>query len=213
MLLSAPTGRLPREEVAGTLWPEFDPLRAHQNLRTAVSSLRRLLAHSQWVRIEGPSVRLDMPSVRRDDVVFAEAAVAALERPSFDVVARAIGAYGGEFLPDDRYSDWTIYRRQELATLRRRLVLEAARLAQSKTEMESAAGWVRNVLAGDPADEPLARAAMRLYHRSGRRTEALRVYARLERALADELEVEPEPETQNLRAEVVKGPSSGEVSA
>jgi len=43
---------------------------------------------------------------------------------------------------------------------------------------------------------------MRLHLRAGDRGEALRVYERCRRLLAEELDTEPSPETEALRADV-----------
>ncbi len=54
----------------------------------------------------------------------------------------------------------------------------------------------------EPFRESGYRRLMRLHLRAGDRGEALRVYERCRRLLAEELDTEPSPETEALRADV-----------
>lgn len=198
MLLSAPTGSIGREEVAEAFWPDFDPIAAHQNVRVTVSALRKLLRHPHWVVIEGPVVTLALPAETRDDVAFEQAGLRALESDDIDSMRQAIESYQGVYLVGDMYNDWTTYRRQQVAELRRRLVLRAALLFANAGQPQEALPWLRSLTADDPCDEPVCRLLIRLYLSSGRRTEALRAYETLRKALRAELEVEPEEETLTL---------------
>ena len=56
----------------------------------------------------------------------------------------------------------------------------------------------RRLIARDPLNEAAYRKLMRCHERLGERREAVRLYERLTAVLRDELDSEPEPETQRL---------------
>ena len=89
------------------------------------------------------------------------------------------------------------------------LWLEATRaLAQSSVESgrdHEAAAALRRLVEHDPVDEEASRALMACALRRGERGEALREYRRLERALQDELGVEPGPETAAVYKQIRRG--------
>jgi DNA-binding SARP family transcriptional activator len=205
LLLSAPTGAVGRDEVAESIWPDSDPLAAHRSVRSTVTSLRRLLGAAQLVRFEGPAVRLLLPLGSRDDVAFEQAGRRALAAAELDQVCAALDLYTGTYLAQDRYSDWTIYRRQVMAGLRRELVMNAATLAEQRGMPHMALTWLAGLLAEDRCDEAAARWLMRLYLASGRRSEALRTYHAVEAALRADLDVRPETETTELFTDAKAG--------
>ncbi|HEV3309988.1 MAG TPA: DUF6788 family protein [Chloroflexota bacterium] len=195
LLLSAPNGVVPRDEVADTLWPDSDGLKAHQSMRATVSALQRLLGSRTLVRMEGPVVALSLPAGSRDDVLFEQAARVALATASVGGMITAIELFGGVYLSEVLYSDWTGYRRRMLSDLRRHLVLRAAGAGAAGADRSTIAGWLEELLRDDPCDEGAARLLMRRYLEEGNRTAALRLYRRLVTALKQDLEADPEPET------------------
>ncbi|HZT96973.1 MAG TPA: BTAD domain-containing putative transcriptional regulator [Chloroflexota bacterium] len=201
ILLSAPNGIVPRDEIAYSIWPDSDSFVAFQNLRSALSALRRALLSAGRIPATPEGIMLNVPPEARDDVRFESLAGKALGSNDFEVVARAMSQWAGEYLPGDRYLEWTQYRRIGLADLHTRLARHAGELARSKVESERALEWLRPVMAADATDEASARAAMRLWLRLGRRTEAVRRFQILARALSTELGIEPDGETIELHEE------------
>lgn len=195
LLVSAPTGVVPRDEVADTLWPDSDGLKAHQSMRATVSALRRLLGTRTWVRMEGPVVALSLPAGSRDDVAFEQAARTAMATADAGGMRTAIGLYHGVYLAEDLYSDWTRYRRRVLSDLKRDLVLRAARGAVAGSDRAAVTNWLEELLRDDPCDEGATRLLMGRYLEEKNRTAALRLYRRLVSALKQDLDVEPEAET------------------
>lgn len=198
MLLSAPLGRVGREEAAETLWPEQDPMVAHQNLRSTVGGLRRQLGGPEYISVQGPSLSLALPPGCRDDETFESAARGALREADGQLLETAVDCYTGPYLPEDLYADWTTYRRQILSDLHRELIfrLVAANAAPPLKRVE----LLRRLLAVDGCDEQAAALLIRALLSAGRRPEAFRVLNGLRESLASELEIEPEPETLSLLA-------------
>ncbi len=117
-----------RDELMELLWPgEHDRRRLSARLSVQLSTVRRVLRGG--VVADQDSVRLDLEEVSTD--------LEDLYRADDD--AAIVAAYGGEFLPADRYDDWTRGVRDE-ARLRflqagRRLV---ERLRQADRPMKAA---------------------------------------------------------------------------
>jgi len=112
----------------------------------------------------------------------------------------ALDLYGGAYLPDDPYEDWAAARREELRQQYHALLLRLARLSADAGDSAGAVWRLRLLLADDPCHEPATRLLMRLLAATGDRAEALRAYEALVRALRDDLDVVPTPETESLHA-------------
>ena len=107
------------------------------------------------------------------------------------LLQRADELYAGSYLPDDIYEDWAADRRERLKLAWADLRFALARAWEGRGDVESAAASLRQLLQADPCDERAARELMRLLSRQGLRTQAVRVYQALVRALRDDLDVEP----------------------
>ena len=125
-LLSSPGRKLGREQVMDVLWPDADIETASSRLDRSVYSLRQVLepalnrpASSRLLRMEreGP-VLADQAHIWVDADEFehllnqARATNDAGEREQ--LLEEASALYGGEFLPEERYSDWILTRRETL---------------------------------------------------------------------------------------------------
>jgi len=226
-LLTMPGQRLAREQAIDLLWPDADHDHGDANLRAAVHRLRAVLdepgATTSYLRSEGAVLILDppltevleekgamQPTSRRetggdwlDADVFARAARHALTSEDGAMGRTALSLYGGDYLPDDPYEDWAATRREELRQLHRALLLYVARLDAGAGRADEAVRCLRLLLAADPCHEPATRLLMELLSDRGERVEALRTYEVLVRALRDDLDVVPTPETEVLRDALV----------
>jgi len=211
-LLTAPGQRLAREQAADLLWPDADRDQSGVNLRAAIHRLRAVLdapgAGTSYLRSEGSILILD-PQLESpvqqdqgwlDADAFAGAARRALAGGDIAVGQAALDLYGGEYLPDDPYEEWAAARREELRQQYHALLLRLARLNADAGDTAGAVWRLRLLLAADPCHEPAARLLMRLLAADGARAEALRAYEVLVRALRDDLDVVPTPETESLHA-------------
>lgn len=171
LLALAPGHRRTRDEVLDALWPHLEPEAAAANLHKAASYARRVLGAK------------DAVVIRRGMVELAPAATVQTD------VERGDGE--GELLPDDRYEEWTVAAREELAARR--------------TDTLRAAGRWDELLAADPADEEAHRALMRAHADAGDRVAAARQYRRLRDAVGA-LGLTPSPASEELFREVCLGP-------
>ena len=81
----------------------------------------------------------------------------------------ALELYAGELLPEDRYEDWTISRRERLREMFLALLLDHADVLERAGDDVAAIEALRRIVVIDPAHEDARAGLMRLYARSGRR--------------------------------------------
>ena len=115
LLALAPGHQLHREQVMDVLWRDRDPAAAANNLHQAVYVARRALDRGA---IEVRDEMLQLTADVEVDVDRFESAAADARRARTPAAYRlALSEYGGELLPENRYEDWTVERREELAAL------------------------------------------------------------------------------------------------
>jgi predicted ATPase len=126
LLALAPGSRLHREVAMDVLWPQLSPSAASNNLNQAVHVARRALgAETIGLRDEVLSLAADV------DVELLERAAADARRlGTAAAYSAALALYRGELLPENRYDDWTLERREELAALEAELAGEAPALGR-----------------------------------------------------------------------------------
>jgi DNA-binding SARP family transcriptional activator len=205
LLALAPGHRLQREQVMDLLWPELAPAAAGANLRKAVHLARRVLDAREGARLlVSAGELLSLPSEGTWVDVDAFRAAVARARRSGDraAYAEAVELYGEGLLPEDRYEDWAIERREELQLQFVEALEELASLLEARGDLEGATRVVRRLVAGQPAREDACARLIRLHALAGRRDEALREYERLRESLAERLGREPSADTQRLYEEV-----------
>lgn len=213
LLALAPSHRLHREHLIDVLWPEQDPGLASNNLNKAVHMARRVLepglppaTRSRYLHLEDDSLVLRPPGELWVDVEqFERTALRARNSGSPEAYAEALQCYSGDLLPEDRYEDWAVGRREELQSLYLRLLLDLARSQERRGDPAAAAELLREVVARDPAHEEAQVALMRVHVQTGHRHQALRQFRQLREALRRELDVEPDPTTQQLYDQIVSG--------
>lgn len=186
VLALAPGHRLHREQVLDLVWPDDRVDQAVPKLHKAAHYARKALGFTDGLVLRGEQVMLAPEStVAVDAVAFESAARAALSADSVAAARSAIGLYGGELLPSDRYDDWATDRREQL----RLLYLDLLRLDHRWDE----------VLLLEPSDEVAHVNLMRRHASTGDRHAALRQFERLDRVLRGELGVAPSREAVELR--------------
>jgi predicted ATPase/DNA-binding SARP family transcriptional activator len=214
ILALAPDRRVHRDRLADLLWRDRDADAAANNLNQALYIARRVL---DAAGADGAAVlALTDGAVVLDAQVDVDAfeAAAARARADRDAAAYelALGLYGGELLPEDRYEAWADARRAALAELHTTLCLE---LAEFHGDAPDAVAVLQRALVADPLAEPAHRALMALYARTGRRQQALAQYQLLRQGLNAELAAEPDPGTRALYQQLLApepasaGPVSG----
>jgi DNA-binding SARP family transcriptional activator len=211
----ATTGRhCTRPMLATFLAGEASEEQAQKRVSNTLSDLRtalgeHLLVTRQWVAF-------DRERPHWLDVAEFEALVASREPPRATAAA-ALALHGGEFLTGvdvndaPEFDEWLRLQRERL---HQALVqaLQAALPGYVRDAPASAAttaagiATARRLLELEPWNEDGHQALMTLLARNGQRGAALRQYALCRQVLADELGIEPAPETAALAARLRAGP-------
>jgi len=155
LLALAPGHRLHREQVMDGLWPELDPAAAAANLRKALHQARRAPRRGRgWSLVASRGEYLCLPPVRlwvNVDAFFA--AVARARRTSDpEVYGRAVELYRDGLLPEDRYEEWAIKRREELQLEFLSILEELAGMLEARGDLAPACGPLQSGLTEDFAD-------------------------------------------------------------
>jgi branched-chain amino acid transport system substrate-binding protein len=192
---------VPRDELADAIWSDAPPVTWEKALAVIVSKLRALLAECG---LDGTTAltsafgcyRLELPEGSAVDVLEAQHAVAnpAASREEVEM-AGAIAAQ--PFLPGEE-GEWVEGERRELADLRVRALERLTDERLRAGDPTEAAGWAQQLVELEPYRESAYRRLMIAQAAAGNRAEALRVYERCRRFLADELGAYPAPETDAI---------------
>jgi SARP family transcriptional regulator, regulator of embCAB operon len=199
---------VPRSELAETLWEEAPPATWEKALTVVASKVRAVLADSgldATATLTGAHgcYRLELPEATWVDVVEAAAEVRRAEEAlsrgdttkAREEATAAASVAEQPLLPGDDGA-WVAARRRELGDVRVRALSVLAHACLRSGDPAEAATWAKQVVALEPFRETGYRALMEAHVASGNRAEALRVYERCRRLLADELGAYPSPETE-----------------
>ena len=209
-LIAQPKHRETADMLMTVLWPEDAPEAALHKLRIAVSALRCSLNRNfasepggGYILCKDQVYQLNPSVALQSDVDEFLALYQAGQQASSSAAAvvlyeEACRLYTGPFLAEDLYTDWSAMQREELSQA---YVAMCGKLAEFNLEngrYKEAATWATAILKVDQCDEEAYCQLIRTYAAEGRRSDALRQYQRCQRVLAEELGVQPTPETQKL---------------
>jgi SARP family transcriptional regulator, regulator of embCAB operon len=195
------------------LWPDAPSVKARNRLRTALSQIRMTLGDHSVLRRHPEGYQLT--GALLDAHLFAEmarrAATAMQRGDHAAVIPIAVAAerlYRGDFHADDDDSAWAITERHRFQRLRRTLACDAAEAALMEQRVRDALAYASLAVQVDPMNETAHRLLMRAQAAMGEVPEALRDFESYRRRLADELGVDPSPETRALHLELLRSSSA-----
>ena len=208
-----------REALAALLWPDWPDRHALSNLRQALANLRATL-HDRASDDANPLLLVSRETIQfnRDsdhvlDVTEFERGVhgaGASEEERISTLAAGVRLYRAPFLDglsidSAPFQEWlTIQRehwqREALAALER-----LAEIYEGRGDYPQARDCARRALAIEATDERRHRRLMRILAQGGERSAALAQYETCRRTLAEELGVDPEPETTALYEQIRRG--------
>lgn len=193
--------RITVDEVIELLWEDAEPGVGQRRLRNVLWRIRS--ACGDLLVREGNFLCLADGAVT-DVARFRSLAEDALMGPeagtlrAVDIAREALGHYGGELLPGDRYADWTAAARESVARTHLGLLdllvddaVAAERHGEALVLLDRLAGI-------DPFDERHHLRTAEIHLEAGNRGKALDALERAERMLA-ELRVAPSPAVRRLR--------------
>ncbi len=208
LLALTPEHALHREQAIGALWPDLEPSAASNNLRQALFVARRALDSAGDDGAARLELSPDALSLRSDglevDVEEFEAAAKRVDdEPSTERLRAAVDAYHGELLPEDRFEDWAIAKREALRERYLGLLLALAAMHDDAGDDAAALEVLQRAVVAEPLHEPAHRQLMRIYALTGRRQRALAQFHLLREALRREFEDEPDQDTRRLYQDIL----------
>lgn len=203
-----------REELMERFWPNQPPARSRSALASAVCRLRHALPDEARGLLatahDSPGLDRDAP-ISLDAESFARLVAPALawDAPLLPAAMRVrleegLALYHGDLL-SGWYEDWVLPERERLRILRLAALQRLLEDRAAAGEAEAALACGREILKQEPLHEEVHRRMMEILASRGDRTRALLLYRDLERRLAAELGVPPDPATQTLRARLLQG--------
>jgi DNA-binding SARP family transcriptional activator len=211
---------VPRDRLADALWSGAPPATWEKALTVLVSKLRVILAE---LGMDGSTsltgafgcYRLDLPDGTWVDVIAAASAAAEAERTlaTGDLEAARAAASSAEALTREEFlagedGTWIDEKRRDLADVHIRALDTLSEVSLRSGDAREAAKWAQQAVAVEPFRETGYRHLMQACTAGGNRAEALRVYERCRRLLADELGTYPSPETESLYRDLLAEPTA-----
>lgn len=208
----------PREKLADLFWAETTTEQALKNLRTVLSNLQKQLG--DYLTISRQSIAIANTEAIFFDVWAFERLIQSANklnsRPSSprklsEVLSEAIALYKGGFLLNlkadnaPELESWLFFERDRLQQVMIDGLSLAMTVAHKRKQYPIAIDYGRKLIALDPYHEKSYRLMMTCYASLNNRTGALQLYDQLATLLADELDVEPETETQDLYKSIKLG--------
>ncbi len=223
LLLTRRDKPLAKEQILDYLWPESDVQAADSSFKVALNALVRALeperssrAQSSYVirsgggnslayglSIEPGQVWLDAVEFEQLATQGARAELAGNEKAALNFYNQALELYQGDFLPGCLYEDWAAAERERLLALFLTTAERLTRLLAALAEWEQCLSICRLILARDNCWEEAYRLMMLALWKQGNRAAAIRTYEKCSAILAEELGIEPMPQTIKLYNEIV----------
>ncbi len=219
--LAVEGGTHARKTLSEAFWPELDAEHGRAALRATLLELRKLLERSHepgeraHLLIERDMLGFDQGSPLMLDLRLVESASKQVGRGMEPLAGQARGALLAQLeqatslahspflasftLRDSQFfDDWSRQQREYWHLRVHQLFDALSMLYERAGDGERAIETVTRWLSFDPLNEEGYRRLMRLRFSQGDRAGALRAYANGRAVLADQLQVEPEPETEAL---------------
>ena len=204
----------PRETLAGLLWGDASTERSKKYLRQALWHLQCVLdeggesartvlrAEHDWVQLdERAEVWLDVGDFERAFEAARGERGKGLSDARAEELRAAVRLYRGDLL-EGWYQDWCLFERERLQNMYLLMLDKLMGYCEAHEDYEAGQHFGDLILRHDRAREGAHRRLMRLHHRAGDRTAALRQYERCVTALREELGVAPDRHTAALHREI-----------
>lgn len=197
-----------RDKLAALLWGEMSDADAKNNLRQALTNLRKFVDDELTVTRDAIELTGDcfLDSTQFDSAVRYASSLD--PEPASAILTNSLRLYRGDFLegfhvrdaPD--FEDWMLTERARLRELALQALHRLAEIEMSRADYPAALEATSRLLAFDPWREEAHRQRMSALARVGQRSAALAQYQSCRRVLEKELGVEPAAETTALYEQI-----------
>ncbi|NUM44610.1 MAG: protein kinase [Anaerolineales bacterium] len=203
-----------RDALAALLWGEMSDADAKNNLRQALSNLRKFL--DPYLLVTRDTVQFNAAAPHTLDVdefvkgvqaspqISSQQSAINNQQSPISSLTQSLNLYSGDFLHGifvreaPEFEDWAYAERVRLRELAFQALQTLTTHHQQRGAYPQAIQTATRLLTFDPWREETHRQLMLLYARSGQRTAALAQYEQCRRVLAKELDVDPSAETTAL---------------
>lgn len=192
-----------REKLSALLWPDMPDRAARNNLRYALSNLRKAIgdqASQPFLCISGQTIPLNLTRNVEVNVLTFDQCLA--QSPlTLSNLEQAVDLYRGDFLEglsigdDMAFDEWGMLKREHLQRQALRALRHLAQAHEKNGDISGALPFAWRWVELESWSEEAHRYVMHLLALSGQRSAALAQYEVCQRALAEELDVEPSIET------------------
>jgi DNA-binding SARP family transcriptional activator len=217
-LLLSPDRAHTREILSEVLWPGGNPVASRRYLRQALWRLSAaiqyrpdsrgkgtellLISEHGWVRIN-PEVPwwLDVSEFEQTYVTTRDTVGHRLSDEQAHDLETALELYRGDLLAT-WYQDWCSYERDRLQLVYLAILDQLMGYCEARRLYAKGLSFGQTVLRYDPSRECTHRQLMRLHHRAGDRTSAIRQYERCAAGMAHEFGIQPSADTVALYEQI-----------
>ncbi|MCX6045269.1 MAG: tetratricopeptide repeat protein [Chloroflexi bacterium] len=201
-LLAHPAG-LTKEQVGTLFWPDAAPSELRTRFKNTMYRLRSAL-NQEVILFEDEIYRFNRVLDYEYDLEnflrkVEEGDIATDPVGKIAAYAGATQIYRGHFLPDVD-ATWVWAEREHLQQIFIETSLTLAELQLEARDHHAALASCQRILLDDPCLEDAHRLVMRIHAATGNRSAIARQYAQCERALLDEIDAPPSPQTTELFA-------------
>ncbi len=213
LLLYAHDALIPRQRVAGTLWPESGDAQALTNLRRELHHLREHCPELGALVIdEGRTIGWRSSARTHVDLLAFEQLAERGSRGDRTALAEAARLYQGDLLPDCA-DEWIEVDRTRVRTTAKHLLATMMRTCEQERAYAGAIGYAQHLLRIDSLEEDGWCTLMRCHARCGERAAALHAYQQCTALLKKELGVQPSARTRMAYREVLADDTAGDDAA
>ncbi len=192
------------ELLIDTLWPDTDGDIAENNLKVALSRLRRIGCPRgerpmRWILVKQRKVSLARPICTVDSIIFKETIDRIFKtRDDVSLLMEVLDLYRDDFLPRDHSEVWIIRHRELLREEFIQGTILLSEMCKEEGNIKDSLPYLHRALEKDPLNEEVYATLMELYIESGYPSKAIQTYRQAEEILRKELDISPGPRLQQL---------------
>jgi DNA-binding SARP family transcriptional activator len=201
-------------------WPNCEPTQGNNNLKAAVRALRQTLDHNDGRSERAPIILFEDGKYMINPMVDMWIDVEQFERHCkdgrrFEAEGKLVEAirehkaaeasYGGDYLEDDSYEEWTYIRREALKDEYLYVLGKLADYSMRAKDYMACIGYCQKILGKDCCREDTYGRLMCCYNRLGQRSRAIDWYRLCEKTIRRELDVDPDHELVELYQKLLSG--------
>jgi DNA-binding SARP family transcriptional activator len=200
-----------KDEIMLTLWPDQDKQSADRDFKVALNALHHVLEPARKARAtpffiirEGSFYGLNPLAVIDLDIdQFQEYIQNGLnksnqEEEASEFLKKGLALYHGDYLPERRYDDWCISKREGMLVYFLRGAEKLAQLSVRNDNYEQAIYWCEKMIERDRTWEEAYRLLMYCYYRKNNRPYAMKWFKKCTEVLEEELGVTPLEPTKHM---------------